>query len=219
MRLVACTSRGLSRPSRGAFTIIELLVVISVILILAALIMPAIMQAQRSALATSCKSNIRQIVQSLHMYSQASSHFMPCRQTKTVSDDDLSPLFPRFAGSIEVFRCPASQYDHPKEGKHIQYKTSLRRSKGELAQLSYEYPGEYVISRARRVDSKYAILAYDDDGRGVNVQTDVDAHSPEGGNMSFIDGRVEWVKPMDWWFAVYDGIYAWANPPRRATRP
>jgi len=210
---MACTSRGLSRPPRDGFTIIELLVVISVILILAALIMPAIMQAQRSALAASCKSNIRQIVQSLHMYAQASSEFMPCRQTRTVSDDDLSPLFPRFVADIEVFRCPASQYDHPKTAKDIERKTSAG------GELSYEYPGEYVLSRSRQVDSQFAILVYDDDGRGVNVQTDVDAHSPEGGNMSFIDGRVEWVKPMDWWYAVYDGIYAWANPPRRAPRP
>ena len=213
MRRIARVTHGGARPSWRGFTIIELLVVISVILILAALIMPAIMQAQRSALVASCKSNIRQVVQGLYMYAQSSGQFMPCRKTKTASDDDLSPLCPRYVGNIEVFRCPASQYDHPKTPDDIKKKTSAG------GELSYEYPGEYVLSRTRRVNTQFAVLAYDDDGRGVNVQTDVDAHSPEGGNMSFIDGRVDWVKSMDWWYAVWDGMYAWANPPHRAPRP
>ena len=213
MILPMCPRRRPTRSCRPAFTIIELLVVISVILILAALIMPAVMQAQRSALVASCKSNVRQIVQGLHMYAQASGQFMPCKKAGSASHDDLSPLFPHYVGNLAVFRCPASQYDHPKTPKDVQKKTSAG------GELSYEYPGEYVLSRARRVDPQFAVLAYDDDGRGVNVQTDVDAHSPEGGNMSYIDGRVDWVKAVDWWYAVYDGIYAWANPPRRAPRP
>lgn len=204
---------GLPRPSPNGFTIIELLVVISVILILAALIMPTIMQAQRSALVTACKSNLRQIALGVFLYGKQSDMYLPCMKSGSVTHDDLGPLFPGFVGNIEVFRCPASQYDRPKTAKDIDRKTSAG------GELSFEYPGEYLLMLNRRVDTKYAVLAYDDDGRGVNVQTDVDSHSPEGGNMSYIDGRVDWVKAVDWWYAVYDGIYAWANPPRRAPRP
>ena len=206
-------------PRRRGFTLIELLVVIAVIVILAALVMPVISQALRRAEVASCASNIRQITQGLFMYGKASWMYLPCRKTKTVSDDDLSPLYPHYVPNIDVFRCPSSQYDQPKEGKHIYYKTSRRVSKGEEAQLSYEYPGEYVLRLSRRVDPRVAVLAYDDDGRGVNVRTDVDAHSPEGGNMSYVDGRVKWVRAVDWWYGVWDGIYAWASPPKQAPRP
>ena len=207
------SSRRAARRHGRAFTLIELLVVIAVIMILAAMAVPTFVTAQRSAFTANCKSNLRQIAQALFTYGHDNGMMLPCRATGGVSDDDLSPLFPRYAAEILVFRCPASQYDFPKTVTNLEKKTSAG------GELSYEYPGEFVISLARKVETHYALLAYDDDGRGVNVQTDVDAHSPEGGNMSFVDGRVEWVKALDWYYAVYDGIYAWANPPRRATRP
>jgi len=202
-----------SRAGGRSFTLIELLVVIAVVMILAALLMPAILRAQRSALVSSCSGNLRQIVQGLMSYAHAHSMYMPCIQAKSKSHDDLSPLVPAFVGDIRVFRCPASQYDFPTEPAHIEKKSSAG------GELSYEYPGEYVLSLARRVNPEFAMLVYDDDGRGRNVCTDVDAHSPEGGNMSFVDGRVEWIPANDWWYTVYDGVYAWDNPPHRAPRP
>ena len=208
------------RGRRVAFTLIELLVVIAVIAILAALALPVMLQAQRHAIVSSCSSNLRQIAAGLYTYGQSYSMFLPSRKAKTVvSDDDLEPLFPAFVGDIKTFRCPASQYDQPTKGEHINYKTSLQGTYGDRAQLSYEYPGECLLSLSRKIDTRFALFAYDDDGRGTNVRTDVDAHSPAGGNMSFADGRVEWVKANDWYYAVWDGIYAWYNPPKRFPRP
>lgn len=210
---------GVRRRGPG-FTLIELLVVIAVIAILAALALPVMLQAQNHAIVTSCSSNLRQIATGLHIYGKNYSMFLPCRASRTVvSDDDLEPLFPIYVGDIKVFRCPGSQYDQPTKGEHINYKTSAQGTHGERAQLSYEYPGECLLSLSRKVNTRFAAFAYDDDGRGANVRTDVDAHSPGGGNMSFLDGRVEWVKANDWYYAVWDGIYAWYNPPKRCPRP
>jgi prepilin-type N-terminal cleavage/methylation domain-containing protein len=60
---------------RAAFTIIELLVVISIIGMLAALLLPAIQYVRESARKTQCKSNLRQVALSTSMYHDARRHF------------------------------------------------------------------------------------------------------------------------------------------------
>ena len=63
MRPFPATSR---RPPRTGWTILEALVVLSVIGLLAALILPAVMASRASAREVSCRNNLRQIALALH---------------------------------------------------------------------------------------------------------------------------------------------------------
>ena len=66
-----------SKPVCKGFTLIELMVVISVIAVLVALILPAIQQAREAARRTQCKNNLRQIGLALQNYCDLYDRFPP----------------------------------------------------------------------------------------------------------------------------------------------
>ena len=63
--------------NRRAFSLIELLVVISIIGLLAALLLPALKQGRESARAAACASNLRQIGMATQMYLDDHGRFFP----------------------------------------------------------------------------------------------------------------------------------------------
>ena len=66
-----------SKGFRLAFTLVELLVVIAVIAILAALLLPALSSAKQKAWTTACNSNLRQIGLGLKMFADDNNEFYP----------------------------------------------------------------------------------------------------------------------------------------------
>lgn len=66
---------------RKGFTLVELLVVITVIAVLIALLLPAVQQAREAARRTQCLNHLHQVAVALHNFEAAHRHFPPGLQT------------------------------------------------------------------------------------------------------------------------------------------
>jgi prepilin-type N-terminal cleavage/methylation domain-containing protein len=62
---------------RGAFTLVELLVVIGIIAVLVAMLLPALQKAKEAANLTACQSNLRQIGIAVIAYAQSNREWLP----------------------------------------------------------------------------------------------------------------------------------------------
>jgi len=62
---------------KNGFTLVEVLVVISIMAILIALLLPAVQAAREAARRTACKNNLKQLALACHNYHDT-NHVFPC---------------------------------------------------------------------------------------------------------------------------------------------
>src|SRR6476646_7550428 len=92
-------------PVERAFTLIEVLVVIAIIIGLAAILIPSLNSALESAKATKDLSNLRQIGALMQSYLNDKDQVLPA--TATWPGTSGTPvLYPKYVGSRRVFQSP-----------------------------------------------------------------------------------------------------------------
>ncbi len=100
---------------RRAFTLVELLVVLAIVGILAALIFPAFQRSAASTKAAACLANLRQIGVGLNAYLQEHDMIMPVLQIARASSGEDVPVIDntldRYLPDRRVFACPADHKD------------------------------------------------------------------------------------------------------------
>ena len=100
---------------RAAFTLIELLVVIAIISILAALLLPALLNAKERARRAACKNSLRQFTLALNMYGDDFNQWLPTGASEFGPLDDHIPVIRtntrkailQYSGSYRVLDCPS----------------------------------------------------------------------------------------------------------------
>ena len=108
-------------PDQTAFTLTELLVVIAVMGILAALLLPSLARAKRKSQQVSCTSNLHQIDLALRMYADDNKDVLPFIGPRSPEGDAVwqrfRPLVQNYLGiqsrassQDKIFACPADRF-------------------------------------------------------------------------------------------------------------
>ena len=114
---------------RKAFTLVELLVVISIIALLLAVLMPSLQRAREQAKFLICKNNVHQFSIAVAAYASEYDNYVP----------PMDPWYnDSFTGSIDVI------YEHAKKGLGILYPSYINKFS------LFACPGDkYVVDRLR----------------------------------------------------------------------
>jgi len=98
-----------------AFTLLELLVVVGVLTILAALVLPALGRGKEAARAAACLSNLHQIGIALQVYVSDNQNHLPVMfdrsadKSTNTNGPSLNQALGREVGNTNVFRCPSDR--------------------------------------------------------------------------------------------------------------
>ena len=90
---------GARRRSAGGFTLIELMIVITIIAVLLAILLPNMTKARQQALLSSCESNERNLVAGLELYNTHYKRY----------PNDIQSLYPYY---MKRATCPTNKTDY-----------------------------------------------------------------------------------------------------------
>jgi prepilin-type processing-associated H-X9-DG protein len=113
------------------FTIVELIAVVSILMVLAALLVPVGMNVRASAESATCVSQLRQIGLGLQLYmSEHGRRFPELAPGPSEADPEGRPALNTFlleyaGGNPKVFACPSDSSIYPETGSSYQWNSSL----------------------------------------------------------------------------------------------
>ncbi len=158
------------RRGSSGLVMIELLTVIAIIAILAAILFPTFARCREKARQASCLNNLTQIALALHLYAQDHGGKFP------PTDNDFTPIYPVYLREPQSFTCPSVSDGYP---------------------LGPTAPGAAAGGNTSSYVYRGGLKA--DGGAKTAVAADWKADVHNGGaNVLFADGMVRWVRAPEW---------------------
>ncbi len=205
-------SRITSPHRRAGFTLLELLIVITVIGTLAAILLPALARAREQARRASCAVNLNQIGMAMRMYAQENERAFPW-SGGAQNADCLFALYGHYLPEAHTFLCPSDpkgDYGLDQGERAIPENAWLDGDRSLRA--SYDYFGAYTRAPLRlphpsRPIPKVPVMWDSGSGGKVNFtatgQTGTWSvgsmnHVPGGGNILWMDGSVSFLLAAEW---------------------
>ena len=166
-----------SRPSRSAFTLVELLVVIGVIALLISMLLPALKKAREAANAAVCLSNLKQINAAYLLYAAENKQRLPYYLWFTSAQPDYSwnafwiGVANKYKVKDDAIRCPSARDPMP-------FNPPLASARG-FGNARYSWNGEFQTigtavhrSTTEWRQGSYGINRYTTVNRNATTQVD-----------------------------------------------
>jgi prepilin-type N-terminal cleavage/methylation domain-containing protein len=204
-----------SKPARGGFTLVELLVVIGIIALLVGILLPTLAKAREQSNRTHCLSNLSTLGRAMFMYADANKGYLPNCNPKNVFYSDsaatkaLVSLNGNFVKSPSAFHCTSDR--DPVQQAILTAEIMAPDS----ARVSYDFYSIYWAPQygPKLHHMKLAPLAWD-----LGVAPDQKVHPDQnhgtlGGNVVHSDGHGAWQPAKNW------DRGGWPNPAHTNYRP
>lgn len=197
-------ARNAPRRKRRGFTLVELLVVITIIALVLTMLFPAIGRMREKAKRATCLNNLRQITQAALLFASENGGALPhpmywaYSNAPTAFAPEGGEIW-RYTGAKDILRCPMDQLpgDACESWKVSSY-----------VMLASTSANVRVNIRSYRAND---VLFFEADGKTIctentlesppvlsgNARTLVDRHNG-GGHLGCYDGHVEWMSQAEW---------------------
>ena len=203
---------------RRAFTLLELLIIIAVVCIMAALLFPVGTKSRESARRSSCQSNLKQIGLGFMQYIRDYDEKWPLAYTDNDGSGDYDAALDAgwmqitqpYLKSTQIFQCPseATSYAPPTDATDYWYSAPVSQT----PRMTYVVTPNLTVmvgdgtSKPAAFVATHGALAYKGNAPALKYNGEIwdttGATEGQGGrrhldglNFLFCDGHVRWLKP------------------------
>jgi prepilin-type N-terminal cleavage/methylation domain-containing protein/prepilin-type processing-associated H-X9-DG protein len=187
---------GGSRQRRGGFTLIEMLVVIAIIAILAAIILPVYFQARGKARQTHCLSNLKQIGAGLTTYADDNDGYYTRGQFWPWDGSHLwTDAVEPYLKNKDILRCPDQGSDAYGYGYNISWWGT-----GDVPDGMHGIQDWYPVHQSQVAEPAETVWVVDFGrywgcGLEFGIEKPPERHH-HGFNVLFVDGHTKWLKEV-----------------------
>lgn len=184
---------GMKRASRQAFTLVELLVVMAIIAVLAALVFPAVGIMRTKAKNARCMNNAKQIALAANLLFQENKEVLPARSDPTHWGEAAEQLLPFVRNMVEIFDCPANQGLAGNSASVTLPNHAGKVTDYEMNGYLCSKSGSGAFTRRQNGITDYSKAAY-----AYDTPYTEGASPHEGGvNVAYLDGHAGWLRYED----------------------